>query len=61
MTDICAVCGFARRATHHKLPRSKQTEHDFNLEKQMLVHNAKLRIQEEYTRKLKDHEIESRM
>ena len=50
-----------RRATHHKLARSKQTEHDFNLEKQMLVHNAKLRIQEEYTRKLKDHEIESRM
>ncbi|KAF0700174.1 Aste57867_9302 [Aphanomyces stellatus] len=38
-----------------------KTEHDFNLEKQMLVHNAKLKIQEEYTRKEKEREINKRI
>lgn len=38
-----------------------KTEHDFNLEKQMLVHNAKLKIQDEYTRKEKEREINLRI
>ena len=38
-----------------------QTEHDFNLEKQNLVHNGKLRVQEEYAQKEKDLEIQQRM
>ena len=38
-----------------------KTEHDFNLEKQMLVHNAKLKIQEEYARKEKEREINKRI
>jgi V-type H+-transporting ATPase subunit E len=31
------------------------------LEKQMLVHNAKVKIQEEYARKEKEREINKRM
>ena len=38
-----------------------QTEHDFNLEKQTLVHEAKLRIQDEFTKKEKDREIQERI
>ncbi|KAJ0398836.1 hypothetical protein ATCC90586_001363 [Pythium insidiosum] len=38
-----------------------KTEHDFNLEKQMLVHNAKLKIQEEYIRKEKEREVNKRI
>ncbi|OQR83935.1 V-type proton ATPase subunit E [Achlya hypogyna] len=38
-----------------------KTEHDFNLEKQMLVHNAKVKIQEEYARKEKEREINKRI
>lgn len=38
-----------------------KTEHDFNLEKQMLVHNAKLKIQQEYARKEKEREINKRI
>jgi V-type H+-transporting ATPase subunit E len=38
-----------------------KTEHDFNLEKQMLVHNAKIKIQEEYARKEKEREVNKRI
>lgn len=38
-----------------------QTEHDFNLEKQTLVHEAKLNIQDEFTKKEKDQEIKERI
>eukprot|EP00937_MAST-01D_sp_MAST-1D-sp2_P003006 g3006.t1 len=38
-----------------------KTQHDFNLEKQMLVHNAKLKIQDEFDRKGKDREIQQRI
>ena len=40
---------------------SPQTEHDFNLEKQTLVHEAKLSIQDEFTKKEKDREIQERI
>lgn len=38
-----------------------QTEHDFNLEKQTLVHNAKLAVQDEFAKKEKDREIQERI
>jgi V-type H+-transporting ATPase subunit E len=38
-----------------------KTDHDFNLEKQQLVHNGKLKIQEEYAQKQKDLEIQQRV
>lgn len=38
-----------------------QTEHDFNLEKQTLVHEAKLNIQEEFAKKEKDLEVQERI
>lgn len=38
-----------------------KTDHDFNLEKQNLVHNGKLKVQEEYAQKEKDLEIEQRV
>lgn len=38
-----------------------QTDHDFNLEKQNLVHSGKLKVQEEYAQKEKDLEIEQRV
>lgn len=38
-----------------------QTEHDFNLEKQTLVHEAKLNIQEEFAKKEKDREVQERI
>jgi len=38
-----------------------KTEHDFNLEKQMLVHNAKLKIQDEYEKKEKTRETDKRI
>lgn len=38
-----------------------QTEHDFNLEKQTLVHEAKLRIQDDFTKKEKDNEVKERI
>jgi len=42
-------------------PLQQQTEHDFNLEKQTLVHEAKLNIQDEFTKKEKDREIQERI
>ncbi|CAI5714271.1 unnamed protein product [Peronospora destructor] len=39
----------------------QMTEHDFNLEKQMLMHHAKLKIQEEYKRKEKKREVNKRI
>jgi len=38
-----------------------QTDHDFNLEKQNLVHSGKLKVQEEFAQKEKDLEIEQRV
>lgn len=38
-----------------------KTEHDFNLEKQTLVHEAKLAVQDEFTRKQKDRQIQERI
>lgn len=57
------------KTTQHKTTTTKtpcqnknqKTEHDFNLEKQTLVHEAKLSIQEEFAKKEKDREIQERI
>ena len=38
-----------------------KTEHDFSLEKQMKVHNAKLKIQQEFKQREKDYEMQKRI
>merc|ERR1712071_656253 len=38
-----------------------KTEHDFNLEKQTLVHEAKLNIQDEFAKKEKEKEVQERI
>ena len=38
-----------------------QTEHDFNLEKQTLVHEAKLSVQDDFRKKEKDREVQERI
>ncbi len=47
---------------HEKAVEIKiKTEHDFNLEKQLLVHNAKVKIQDEYVQKEKDWKVQDRI
>lgn len=60
--QIRQMANFILQEAHEKANEINiKTEHDFNLEKQMLVHAAKLKIQEEYTQKEKDREIQDRM
>lgn len=66
MTDtsrqIKQMVNFIMQEAHEKVNEIRiKTEHDFNLEKQMLVHNGKIKIQEEYTQKEKDLEIQQRV
>lgn len=39
----------------------RQTQHDFELDRQTRVHKGKLRIDEEFVRKEKDLEVKKRM
>jgi V-type H+-transporting ATPase subunit E len=48
-------------AFHYPPHAFLQTDHDFNLEKQNLVHAGKLKVQEEYAQKEKDLEVEQRV
>ncbi|CAM9735961.1 unnamed protein product [Ascophyllum nodosum] len=60
--QIRQMANFILQEAHEKANEINiKTEHDFNLEKQMLVHAAKLKIQEEYTQKEKDREIQERI
>mmetsp|Transcript_22242 Transcript_22242/g.22943 ORF Transcript_22242/g.22943 Transcript_22242/m.22943 type:complete len:221 (+) Transcript_22242:93-755(+) len=66
MTDtnrqIKQMVNFIMQEAHEKVNEIRiKTEHDFNLEKQMLVHNGKIKIQEEYAQKEKDLEIQQRV
>ena len=66
MTDtnrqIKQMVNFIMQEAHEKVNEIRiKTEHDFNLEKQMLVHNGKLKIQEEFAQKEKDLEIQQRV
>jgi V-type H+-transporting ATPase subunit E len=60
--QIKQMVNFILQEAHEKANEIRiKTEHDFNLEKQMLVHNAKIKIQEEYARKEKEREINKRI
>jgi len=56
------MVNFILQEAHEKANEIRvKTEHDFNLEKQTLVHEAKLAIQDEFTKKEKDREIQDRI
>ncbi|CAI5740869.1 unnamed protein product [Hyaloperonospora brassicae] len=60
--QIKQMVNFILQEAHEKANEIRiKTEHDFNLEKQLLVHNAKLKIQEEYKRKEKEREVNKRI
>jgi len=56
------MVNFILQEAHEKANEIRvKTEHDFNLEKQTLVHEAKLAVQDEFTKKEKDREIQERI
>jgi len=56
------MVNFILQEAHEKANEIRvKTEHDFNLEKQTLVHEAKLNIQDEFTKKEKEKEIQDRI
>mmetsp|Transcript_22342 Transcript_22342/g.37378 ORF Transcript_22342/g.37378 Transcript_22342/m.37378 type:complete len:222 (-) Transcript_22342:215-880(-) len=60
--QIKQMVNFIMQEAHEKVNEIRiKTDHDFNLEKQNLVHNGKLKVQEEYAQKEKDLEIEQRV
>lgn len=60
--QIQQMVNFIMQEAHEKANEIRiKTEHDFNLEKQMLVHNSRIRIQEEFNQKNKDFEIQQRV
>jgi len=60
--QIRQMVNFILQEAHEKANEIRvKTEHDFNLEKQTLVHEAKLSIQDEFTKKEKDREIQERI
>mmetsp|Transcript_38496 Transcript_38496/g.71111 ORF Transcript_38496/g.71111 Transcript_38496/m.71111 type:complete len:221 (-) Transcript_38496:258-920(-) len=60
--QIRQMVNFILQEAHEKANEIRvKTEHDFNLEKQTLVHEAKLNIQEDFAKKEKDREIQERI
>jgi len=60
--QIKQMVNFIMQEAHEKVNEIRiKTDHDFNLEKQSLVHNGKLRVQEEYEQKHKDLEVQARV
>lgn len=60
--QIKQMVNFIMQEAHEKVNEIKiKTEHDFTLEKQNLVHQGKIKIQEEYAQKEKDLEIQRRV
>jgi V-type H+-transporting ATPase subunit E len=60
--QIKQMVNFIMQEAHEKVSEIKiKTDHDFNLEKQNLVHNGKLKLQEEYAQKEKDMEVNQRV
>lgn len=56
------MVNFIMQEAHEKVNEIKiKTDHDFNLEKQNLVHNGKIKLQEEYAQKEKDLEVNQRV
>lgn len=60
--QIKQMVNFIMQEAHEKVNEIRiKTDHDFNLEKQNLVHAGKLKVQEEYAQKEKDLDIEQRV
>eukprot|EP00595_Chromulina_sp_UTEXLB2642_P001855 CAMPEP_0196763978 /NCGR_PEP_ID=MMETSP1095-20130614/5155_1 /TAXON_ID=96789 ORGANISM="Chromulina nebulosa, Strain UTEXLB2642" /NCGR_SAMPLE_ID=MMETSP1095 /ASSEMBLY_ACC=CAM_ASM_000446 /LENGTH=223 /DNA_ID=CAMNT_0042118407 /DNA_START=43 /DNA_END=714 /DNA_ORIENTATION=- len=60
--QIKQMVNFILQEAHEKVNEIRiKTEHDFNLEKQNLVHNGKIKVQEEYALKEKDLEVQLRI
>mmetsp|Transcript_10174 Transcript_10174/g.21231 ORF Transcript_10174/g.21231 Transcript_10174/m.21231 type:complete len:223 (+) Transcript_10174:124-792(+) len=60
--QIRQMVNFILQEAHEKANEIRvKTEHDFNLEKQTLVHEAKLSIQDIFAKKEKDHEVQERI
>ncbi len=60
--QIRQMVNFILQEAHEKANEIRvKTEHDFNLEKQTRVHEAKLSIQEDFAKKEKDREIQERI
>lgn len=60
--QIRQMVNFILQEAHEKANEIRvKTEHDFNLEKQTLVHEAKLNIQDEFAKKVKDRETQERI
>jgi len=60
--QIRQMVNFILQEAHEKANEIRvKTEHDFNLEKQTLVHEAKLNIQDEFSKKEKDREVQERI
>ena len=60
--QIRQMVNFIMQEAHEKVNEIKiKTEHDFTLERQNLVHQGKIKIQEEYAQKEKDLEIQQRV
>jgi len=60
--QIRQMVNFILQEAHEKANEIRvKTEHDFNLEKQTLVHEKKIAIQEEFVKKEKDQEIQERI
>ena len=56
------MVNFILQEAHEKANEIRiKTEHDFNIEKQMLVHNAKLAIAEDYKHKDREREVQERI
>mmetsp|Transcript_110299 Transcript_110299/g.321227 ORF Transcript_110299/g.321227 Transcript_110299/m.321227 type:complete len:225 (-) Transcript_110299:169-843(-) len=61
-TQIDQMVNFILQEAHEKANEIRvKTEHDFNLEKQMMVHNAKQKINSDYEQKERDREVEQRI
>ncbi|GKY96625.1 hypothetical protein MPSEU_000622100 [Mayamaea pseudoterrestris] len=60
--QIRQMVNFILQEAHEKANEIRvKTEHDFNLEKQTLVHEAKLQIQEDFQKKLKAASVQERI
>jgi len=60
--QIRQMVNFILQEAHEKANEIRvKTEHDFNLEKQTLVHEAKLAVQDEFAKKEKDREVQERI
>jgi len=60
--QIRQMVNFILQEAHEKANEIRvKTEHDFNLEKQTLVHESKLSIQDDFSKKEKDREVQERI